>query len=714
MPDTRSGLDQLNDNQRDAVTCDENRVLVLAGAGSGKTQTIIQRLVYLLNEKYVNSSNIIAITFTKNAANEMIDRLIASADKSGNYTTLITDRTKTRAEKDQLRRSYIKKFKWIEKLNVRTFHSLCYSILRNYGANEFDNRFRIIGEEKQVEDDDFSKYIAPETIFEVFHKNLIEICSDNNYLLDLKRYILDYLVDKIHLDKYENSRVRDGRYFTTLNGVRVRSKSEQYIGDWLYRHNIQYEYEPVLNIRDFDFHPDFYIPAADIYIEHISDKSSPGKDKEEQFAIGQVLYVKTFDSLTRDSALFNLALDNIIRGRLPENYNSVRTVSFREEFNRYHENVREFIVQAIRIMDMIKVENIDPGMILENSQKDQHERIRNFYKLAIPLINRYSGYCINKSYLDFNDLILKTILLLKNQKDISERFKTLFRHILVDEFQDVNNLQVELIRLLITDDTRLFCVGDDWQSIYGFRGSNVSFIIDFEKHFAPARIITLDLNYRSTQNIVDASNEVIRHNKFRIDKEISAIRISESKIEVHAGNDAEENVEFCLNEIQKLLDEGVRNEDILILYRRTKMFHPYREAAKAAGLKLQGKTIHAAKGLESKIVFVIGLTDGSGGFPDIWLEDRIFQVIKKADHNLLLEEERRLFYVAITRAKDKLYLITEKGNTSRFLREIPEIYLIRNGLDPIPILNQVKLCVKCSAGLEPGWIICPYCGTRVD
>lgn len=92
------------------------------------------------------------------------------------------------------------------------------------------------------------------------------------------------------------------------------------------------------------------------------------------------------------------------------------------------------------------------------------------------------------------------------------------------------------------------------------------------------------------------------------------------------------------------------------------MFTPYFFCFRNDGIKVQAKTIHAAKGLEAKAVFVIGLTEGSGGFPDIWLEDRIFQVIKKANHDLLMEEERRLFYVAITRAKEKLFLITEKGN----------------------------------------------------
>jgi ATP-dependent exoDNAse (exonuclease V) beta subunit len=131
-------------------------------------------------------------------------------------------------------------------------------------------------------------------------------------------------------------------------------------------------------------------------------------------------------------------------------------------------------------------------------------------------------------------------------------------------------------------------------------------------------------------------------------------------------------------------------------------------------LKVQGKTIHAAKGLEAKVVFIIGLTEGDGGFPDIWLEDRIFQTIKKANHDLLLEEERRLFYVAMTRAKEKLFLITEKGNESSFLKEIPETFTVRTSIPLKSMVDKVITCKKCFSELNKLWIICPYCGEKVN
>jgi superfamily I DNA/RNA helicase len=708
---TKTDLSSLNDRQKEAVISGEKRLLVLAGAGSGKTKTLLQKLVYLVEEKNVSPSNILAITFTRNAANEMIDRLIISADSTGKYAEIVSDKSHGKEILERERFFYKKKFKWIDGLSIRTFHSFCYSVLRNYGVNEFDNKFRIIGDEKKDEEDELSKHVAPETVFEVVHKLLIEQCNDTDYLLRLKRYVLDYIIDKVHIENYKSrSFTGDGKYYTTLDGTRVRSKSEQYIADWLYRHSIRYEYEPLLNIRDFSFHPDFFVPEANLYIEHVSDRSSPVKNKEEQFQKGNLLLIKTYENMTKDSALFNHTLDKIVKSRLPVSYHSNISLSYKEEFQGYHEDVKDFVTQVIRITDMIKVENEDMQKIAFQAHKDQHERVRIFYELAMPIVRKYNHYCINKSYLDFNDLISRTASLFRNHPDILNKFRDKFKYVLVDEFQDVNNLQVELLKLLLVPDSQLFCVGDDWQSIYGFRGSNVSYIIDFENHFKNAKIIKLNLNYRSTQNIVGASNEVIKHNKFKVEKEIYASKKSEHKIVVYAGYNEEDNIQFCADRIEELQNEGLGKEDIFFLYRRSKMYYPYFTRFKKEGIKVQNKTIHAAKGLEAKVVFIIGLTEGYGGFPDIWLEDRIFQVIKKANHDLLMEEERRLFYVAITRAKEKLFLITEKGNESSFLREIPETFTVKTSIPLKSVVDKVKICENCYSQLEKLWMHCPYCG----
>jgi DNA helicase-4 len=705
-------LEGLNDKQQEAVVSDAKRLLVLAGAGSGKTKTLLQKIMYLIEEKKVHPSSILAITFTKNATNEMMDRLILAADTTGLYERIIFSKVLTKKDKDAERRNWQRKFKWIEGLTVRTFHSFCYSVLRTDGVKEFDNKFKIIGDEKASDSEDLSNRIAEETIFEVFHKIFIEKCSHNDFLLKTKRYILDYLVDKIHISKeYESPKVSNGKYYTTLNGTKVKSKSEQYIADWLYRHSIPFEYEPLLNIKDFNFHPDFYIPDANLYLEHVSDVSYPMEAKEKQFAKGNVLYAKTFENHTQDSALFNHTLDQIVKKRLPHNFHQNKPLHYLEEFNGYYEEVKDFVLQIIRICDMIKVENISIEEVIKRASADKHERIRVFYELAIPIITEYIQYNTNKSYLDFNDLISKTASLFTNHEDVRQRYQDKFKYVLVDEFQDVNNLQVELIRLLIQPETQLFCVGDDWQSIYGFRGSNVEYIINFEKYFANAQVIKLNQNYRSERNIVEASNEVIKYNKHKVDKDISAIKDTEQKIIIQKGNNLDHNIRYCIEKVQELLEEGYAKDDILFLYRRNNMFTSYRNEFKQHKFFVNGKTIHASKGLEAKVVFIIGLTEGKGGFPDVWLEDRLFQIIKTADYNLLLEEERRLFYVAITRAKDKLYLITEKGNESSFLNEIPDKYTSKS-TQLSKTNHRQNECVKCQAPMKEDWIACPKCGHK--
>ncbi|MDR0769284.1 MAG: ATP-dependent helicase [Dysgonamonadaceae bacterium] len=676
---SNNNASSLNEKQWEAVTSRDKRLLVLAGAGAGKTMTLLQKIVYLIEKENIKSKNILAVTFTKNAANEMLDRLIISSDATGLYAQKFADKQITEKEKRELRSSYQSKSQW-KALTIRTFHSLCFQILRKYGVSEFDNKFKILGETIWSETDEFAECNARETVSNIFHKILIRKCEDENFLFNLKRYILDYCVDKIHIntDKFTSY----DKPYTTLDGTKVRSKSERFIADWFFRHNIRYVYEGKRQVSEkgFTFQPDFYLPEANLYIEHLSNMSSPMKDKQVEYSKAGFSVEYTYEDDTHDSALFSHILDNIVKNRLSEKY-SPKMQTYEEAFNGFHNHIKDFIKKVKQVRDKIKVDNVNLSEVQEKAQTDQHERIRNFYALAIPIIEAFDKYCVDKAYLDFDDLIIRCISLLKNNESIAEELRERFRYVLVDEFQDVNSLQVEFVKLLLRDNTQLFCVGDDWQSIYGFRGSDVSYIVEFEKHFSPSKVITLNTNYRSAQNIVDTGNEVIKHNKFKLDKEIFAVKPSVQKVILYSAPEEDndrEAVNFCVEKVKELQKQGFTSDDILFLYRQRHMFYPdYDNAFKNAGIKVQKKTIHAAKGLEAKVVFIIGLTDGNGGFPDIWLEERILQTIKQQDRALLLEEERRLFYVAVTRAKEKLFLISHKGSESSFIDEIPENLLER-------------------------------------
>jgi DNA helicase IV len=706
-----ASLSSLNPKQRQAVKSDAARVLVLAGAGAGKTKTLLQKIMYLITEKGVKPDEIMAITFTKNAADEMVDRLILSVDPD--YQLILDDNTLSYAKKRSIRLIKTKEYKWIGRLTVRTFHSLCYSIMKSYGAKEFDNKFKLLTDNSSDYQSELGRLSAPETQIEVLHKMLIHCCEETDFLLKFKRYVIDYMIEKLHIDSRAFIQKHpDGKYFTSLRGDKVRSKSEQYICDWLYRHNIDYIYEPNIQLQDFQFNPDFFIPEANIYLEHVSNKSGFMKDKEDQFIKGGKTLVKTYETMTLDTNLFNLALTRIIKGRISPQHKFDKALSYEEEFKGRHKEVRDFLRQVLRILDMYEVDKLSLDQITQLSIKEPHERVRLFYECCIPIIAKYEKYCIDKSYLDFNQLITKCISLIKSEEDIKNKLHSQYKYVLVDEFQDVNHVQVDLIKTMMNPAAQLFCVGDDWQSIYGFRGSNVSYIVEFTKYFKDSKIISLNKNYRSTASIVNAGNEVIKHNKFKLDKEITSINKSKRKIEVYAGTDHVDTVNYLTNEVQELIKAGYNSEDILILFRRSKMFDPYREALKLAKVTVPGKTIHASKGLEARVVFIIGMTEGSGGFPDIWMEDRIFQLIRPSKHGLMIEEERRLFYVAITRAKERLYLITELGNESSFINEIPaELKAVY--ATPLKHIKDLKTCSKCKNRIEVGQKFCSNCGERI-
>ncbi len=710
-------LDHLNEKQKSAVLSENRRVLVLAGAGSGKTKTVISKLQHLVFEKNVKPSGILAITFTKNATNEMIDRLIIENDDSGTYAEIINSKFLTKAQKDEERFKRKTDAAWLDKLTIRTFHSLCYSILRNNGNPVFDNQFKLVTDEKGVETEVGKTNIsAPETSKDIFHKLLILACNNKNYLLKFKRYILDYFVDRQRIDKAMTALHGKGqKTYTTLKGEIVKSKSERDIADWLYRHNIRYLYEKEINVKDFNFKPDFYIPQADLFLEHKSELSYPLEEKEKQFREGGRNCVITYENIMNDSALFNLAMERIVLGRITETLTEDAGLNYEEEFKSYHDKVNKFLKLSMELQSMMKAEDVDPDDALKAARQNAHERVRHFYELAIPLIKDYQVYCTNKSYLDFDDLIILTIKLLKEHPEARDLYQQKFRYVMVDEFQDVNSLQVKLLDVLLTPDTQLFCVGDDWQAIYGFRGSNVDYIVNFEKHFPSSEIHKLDINYRSTQSIVGASNEVIRNNRNQIGKDISAFKKDPSHIEIYrAKKPGEDDLKFFVDKVRSLQEMGYTKEDILVLSRRSKMATPYFNALKNSKLFASFKTIHASKGLEARAVFIVGLSEGDGGFPDVWLDDAIFRVIKDTKYDMLLEEERRLFYVAITRAKDELFLITELGNESQFIDEIPKAFFQKAASITNSPIEAPRLCPACKNALGNERKFCGECGARID
>ena len=681
-------LDGLDNGQKSAVLSKNPRTLVLAGAGAGKTRALLYRILHLLKNCNTKSGNILAITFTKDATTEIIDRLIAYFEPE--YAEVLKKNVKP-TDLNFLRWDLRCRHPEIRSINVRTIHSLCYSILRRDGAKIFNTNFEVVGDEEKKDENYKSKItqekIINSLIFEIGKK-------EPEFIEQVKKFIYDYLIDydKLTGSKEESTK---GKYIT-LDGREVKSKSERDIANFLVQNNIRYFYETEATWVDKSdktrtYRPDFYLPDLDIYIEHwwvsspndkVPDifKDKFDKDKyleEREWKLGQ--FKKHLRTLIESN-------EKQMQGKLSEYYDYLYkelyhktggaikftpSVDFITEFAHLNEGLNLLVTSLMKIINLTKSNRVSVATIKENLNEEKHEEILYFYKLFIKIYEEYEEFLIKKSLIDYNDMIHKVIDLFKQERNILAKYQKIFQHILVDEYQDVSAAQVELIKILLTKDNYLFAVGDDWQSIYGFRGSEIEFIVNFDKDFEESKVIILPFNYRSGKNIVEASNNVIMKNPNQVKKHIKAHdeKKDEKIFQFNALNDID-SAQFIADITKKLYSEGYNFQDFLFLYRRTRHLLPYKEFFNKHGLKINTKTIHGSKGLEARVVFLIGLT--CGGFPYVWEDSRIIQIIKKTDLLKKEEEERRIFYVAMTRAKERLFLMSEKNNESEYCEDIPE------------------------------------------
>ena len=192
----------------------------------------------------------------------------------------------------------------------------------------------------------------------------------------------------------------------------------------------------------------------------------------------------------------------------------------------------------------------------------------DFAQLQIAKAYReYEAQLRSNNALDFDDLLVRTVQLLDTQPDVRESYQERFRYIMVDEYQDTNTVQFKLVSLLAGKYRNLCVVGDDDQSIYKFRGANIRNILDFEKEFPDARVIKLEQNYRSTENILNAANGVIRNNKGRKDKTLWTDNGEGEKITLRQFDTAYDEAEFIAEDIRKSISEGASYNDSAILYR---------------------------------------------------------------------------------------------------------------------------------------------------
>ena len=205
--------------------------------------------------------------------------------------------------------------------------------------------------------------------------------------------------------------------------------------------------------------------------------------------------------------------------------------------------------------------------------KSDHIDIDNYYSSSCPesvFKSIYNGYQERLHFhraLDFDDMVLYTYDLLTQRKDILEGWQSMYRYILIDEFQDINRLQYENIKMLAAPENNIFIVGDDDQSIYGFRGARPDIMLGFKKQYPDAKTVLLDMNYRSTSQILSASGKLISANKKRYKKEIKSYNGEGEKVHIGSYSDLRSEAEQICTQIKKYLDAGVQPEQIAVLFR---------------------------------------------------------------------------------------------------------------------------------------------------
>lgn len=239
-----------------------------------------------------------------------------------------------------------------------------------------------------------------------------------------------------------------------------------------------------------------------------------------------------------------------------EKYQILRAAVSREKMEIFDEE--DFIQDLAAEIGRIKNNRIDPDEFV--SEKCSADAFRNIYR-------EYERQRKKLKKIDFDDMLVLCYELFASRPDVLAQWQKKFRYILIDEFQDINRIQYDVIRMLAKPEDNLFVVGDDDQAIYGFRGADSSLMFRFREDYPGAEQILLGMNYRSTANIVRNSLKVIGHNEKRFEKDLRAERDNGACLHVKEVRDPNEEAQYILDEIEKQTEAGVRPEDIAVLFR---------------------------------------------------------------------------------------------------------------------------------------------------
>ncbi len=688
----------LDFQQKDAIVRDYNNQLVIAGAGSGKTTTIIGKIKYLVKNNLALPNQILVLSFTNASSAELKERIIKEINCE---------------------------------IDTYTFHKLGLEIIKECINTNIN--------------------IYSKSLSEFISKTLLDLTDDSEYLNKLIEFILNgrysYLNEFDFYTKEEYIDFLKNNPPTTLNGEIVKSYGEMEIANFLYKNSINYIYEEnykynITSTYQSQYKPDFYLPDYNIYIEYFGideNGNVPSYFKGNEDKSAKQLYNESIEwkrnihSRNKTIMVECYAYEKK-KGILCENLKrkllncsvSIEEKSDKQiwqEIRNKNYGISNEITRTFEtVINLIKSNNYT---------FEEVERLvaisENYYNnlLAISLIKpiylKYNTYLIETNQIDFNDMIN-----LATNYVNAGLFSHDYKYVIVDEYQDISKSRFNLLySLRKRKNYKVFCVGDDWQSIYRFSGSDINLIINFDKYWGKTYVNKIETTYRFSNELANISSKFIMKNNYQIRKNIvgfeseffplSMIR----EYTVNKGiNSLEKRLQLFENNSTVFLI-GRYNFDIDLLKNRENFIVKFNNITqnvevmflKRKDLKITFLTAHKSKGLQADYVIIMNNKKTGLGFPCKIIDFEVINVFLEQKENFPDAEERRLFYVAMTRSRKKTLFFTVYGDESIFIQELYNEYQksLLKGLYECPLCGKQLIVRKSNYGEFLGCTDYPNC-----
>lgn len=674
----------LTDEQIHACICMDDSVMVVAAAGSGKTSTMVAKTGYALHEGLATPEQILLLAFNRATADEVGERI-----------------------SEQLR-----DVPHVDGVRSNTFHAFGIDVIA-----------KATGKKPSL-----APWVDPSNpggdIREV--SNIIDsLCAQDPKFRrewDLFRTVYGRDVGKWGQPQEPDAYSNGKRGFLSAKGDIVKSKEERVIADWLFYCGVNYEYErayehDTANEQYRQYFPDFYYTDAQLYHEHfaLNEKGEAPKDfkdylrsvgwKRQIHAEKGTLLVETTSHTLSTGEWMNV-LERALQERgIQPNFDPTRPSPGLPPVSN------QDLARSFRVFQQHVKNNGLSHRHLSEALNDQSKdgfaaRLRMYLSLYERIAAEWERRLHEGKFIDFEDMLIQAAAHVE-----SGAFKSPYTIILADEFQDSSRARIRLLKALAANppvQTHLCVVGDDWQGINRFAGSDISVMTEFEKTFSHSTRLTLNTTFRCPQELCDVSSEFIQANPAQIKKTVRTTNpLSKTPMLAYGFQQKEGmhgHVEEQLADMYRFASEGklmpAKGTHITIM-----MLGRYRDDQPAAieawqrrfgdRLKIDFRTAHSSKGLEAEYVFVLNVVQGTRGFPSQIQDDPALQLAMPAPDPYPYAEERRLFYVAMTRARKQVRFYTALSQPSQFLVELVKAKHIR--IDPVDG-EPLEACPRCGNG----------------